>query len=111
MKGNLPMNVRRIITAKMAKDYMKASKRGKGPDLLVLEGGAGKLFLDLPSSGYVRVEAYDVVGRYLGEVYRGYFSGGRRDVKVDLSGLGSGVYFLRVEGPGIDEMRRVLLVR
>ena len=30
MKGNLPMNVRRIITAKMAKDYMKASKSGKG---------------------------------------------------------------------------------
>jgi len=80
-------------------------------DLLVLKGGVGKLFLDLPSSGYVRVEAYDVVGRYVGEVYRGYLSGGQRDVKVDLSGLRSGVYFLKVEGPGIDEMRRALLVR
>ena len=59
----------------------------------------------------MRVEAYDVMGRYLGEVYRGYLSGGRRGVKVDLSGLRSGLYFLRVEGPGIDEMRRVLLVR
>ena len=86
--------------------------RGSGPsDLLVLKGGAGKIYLDLPSSGYVRVEAYDVVGRYVGEVYRGYLSGGRREVKVDLSGLGSGVYFLRVEGCGIDEMRKVLLVR
>ena len=86
--------------------------RSPGPsDLLVLEGGAGKIYLDLPNSGFMRVEAYDVVGRYLGEVYRGYLSSGRRDVKVDLSGLRSGVYFLRVEGPGIDEIRRVLLVR
>ena len=29
MKGNLPMSVRKIITAKMAKDHKKASKRGK----------------------------------------------------------------------------------
>ena len=87
-------------------------ERSPGPsDLLVLEGGVGKVFLDLPSSGFMRVEAYDVVGRYVGEVYRGYLSGGRRDVKVDLSGLRSGVYFLRMEGPGIEEMRRVLLVR
>ena len=34
-----------------------------------------------------------------------------KEAEIDLSGLGSGVYFLRVEGPGIDEMRRVLLVR
>ena len=34
-----------------------------------------------------------------------------KEAEVDLSGLRSGVYFLRVEGPGIDEMRKVLLVR
>lgn len=34
-----------------------------------------------------------------------------QEAEVGLSGVGSGVYFLRVEGPGIDEMRRVLLVR
>ena len=37
MKGNLPMNVRRIITAKMAKGYEKASKREKGKILDSLE--------------------------------------------------------------------------
>ncbi len=37
MKGNLPMSVRKIITAKMAKDYRKASKRGKGKILDSLE--------------------------------------------------------------------------
>jgi len=37
MKGNLPMNVRRIITAKMAKGYKRASKREKGKILDSLE--------------------------------------------------------------------------
>ena len=30
MKGDLPMNVRKIITAKMAKSYKKATKKEKG---------------------------------------------------------------------------------
>ena len=34
-----------------------------------------------------------------------------QETEVDLLGLRSGVYFLRVEGPGIDEMKRVLLLR
>jgi len=41
MKGNLPMNVRKIITAKMAKGYKRASKREKGKILDSLESSQG----------------------------------------------------------------------
>ena len=86
------------------------AKRGKKhvledgiPALLTAEvypnptDGFAELRLGLPSGGAVIVEAFDLLGRRLGTLYRGEDMAGFYILPLDLSGYASGLYIVRVQ--------------
>ena len=73
------------------------------------------LFL-LPEGGRLLIEVFDIQGRRVALVADTYVSAGRHDFRWDATGeatsrLASGVYFYRVEAPGITSIRKVVIAR
>ena len=54
---------------------------------------------------------YDVMGREVGRLVDGYRSAGVYEVTFDGSGLGSGVYFVRMQAGDFMQTKKLLLVR
>ena len=77
----------------------------------LLRGERASVELSVPASGVVKLDLYDVSGRRVRELWKGYVSRGDKRIEVDLGGLCSGVYFLRAEVGGDVEVRRFILVR
>jgi len=76
-----------------------------------LRGERAFVELSVPASGVVKLDLYDVSGRRVRELWKGYVSRGDKRIEVDLGGLCSGVYFLRAEVGGDVEVKRFILVR
>ena len=51
---------------------------------------------DQPQEGMVRIAIVDMIGREVRFVTEGRFTAGRHTIPIDMSGLPSGVYFVRV---------------
>ena len=64
----------------------------------------------VPQRQEVTLELYDVLGRQVQTVSDGEVQG-RRELQVDLSGLASGMYFLRLNAEGQTETQRLTVVR
>jgi len=64
----------------------------------------------VPERQDVTVRLYDVLGRRVQTLVHGTYEG-RQEAHVDLSGLSSGVYFLRLETEGHVQMQRVTVVQ
>jgi len=94
-------------------------REGSGSDRRVLRlkipsllgGGSVPMDLSVPRDGVVKLELYDVSGRKVRELWRGYAGEGYHRFEVDLGGLCSGVYFLRAEAGREVEVKRFILVR
>lgn len=71
----------------------------------------GTLGMRLPTAGRVRVEAFDVNGRRVATLADETRPAGASDVVFDASGLGSGVYFVRLTTAGQTRTRAVSVVR
>jgi hypothetical protein len=70
-------------------------------------GQTTQLAVTVASSQRVRVAVYDVLGRRVRSVFDGTLSSGvRRTVRMDGSGLSSGVYLVRVVGDRFAQTRR-----
>jgi hypothetical protein len=68
--------------------------------------------LRLASATEVTLVLYDLNGREIRRILNHTsVPSGSQKVPVDLQGLGSGLYFLKATGPGIEETRKLLLVR
>jgi hypothetical protein len=65
----------------------------------------------LPASGRVRVAAYDAAGREVGLLFDGEAAMGRNTVAWQPQGLSSGVYFIKIAGPGFETTQRAMLLR
>jgi hypothetical protein len=70
----------------------------------------------LPEGGHLLIEVFDIQGRRVALVADTYVSAGRHDLRWDegaeaTSRLASGVYFYRVQAPGITSIRKVLIAR
>jgi len=82
-----------------------------------LRGAAGTIRFDLSRHADVRLEIFDLHGRRVAALAEGAFAPGRyafqwngRDAAGDA--LGSGLYFVRLSGAGLDtRMRRLAIVR
>ncbi len=63
------------------------------------------------SAGYVSIKVYDMLGRYVATLADDNYPAGHHNVQFDASGLSSGVYMLRMQAPGLQQVRRVTLVK
>jgi hypothetical protein len=59
--------------------------------------------------GATRLEIYDAMGRYVGTLVEGELGPGAYSVEWDVSGLGAGVYHLRLTSGAWREMGRVVV--
>lgn len=66
---------------------------------------------DLPSRSAVRLALYDVSGRRVRTIAEGVREAGRQSVRVDVTGLKIGVYFLKLDAAGTSAVRRVAVIR
>jgi hypothetical protein len=73
--------------------------------------GRTALTLDLPAPGPVRLRAFDIAGRLVGEAFDATLPAGRHQLTWDAGAAAAGVYFLRVEAAGRHEVRRVVVTR
>jgi hypothetical protein len=65
-------------------------------------------------AGLYTIRVYDVAGRRISEIEERHFAAGRYRVQFNVADVGiraPGVYFVRVEGPGISKTRRLVVLR
>lgn len=65
----------------------------------------------LPASGTVRLELFDLLGRKVRTLTDEYQRAGRYSVQVDASGLASGTYYYRLASAGRTATRRMVLMK
>ncbi|MBW8003334.1 MAG: hypothetical protein FVQ80_15195, partial [Planctomycetes bacterium] len=80
------------------------------------QGETVKLHYVLPSSGMVTIHVFDLKGDIVNVLYRGRKDAGDYTTTWDGKNRGGrnvarGVYFIKVVGPGINEIRKVLVVK
>ena len=69
------------------------------------------LEMHIPVSGNVRLSIYDITGREIATLVSGHSSLGRHSVVWDAEGMGSGVYFARLEAGGFSQTQKLLLIK
>ncbi len=62
--------------------------------------------LELPQRSIVRVELYNVRGRYLGTIHEGVENAGWPRIRYNAAHLPSGVYFYRITAEGLERSER-----
>ena len=77
---------------------------------------SGILHFSLPTAGHVELDLYSVSGRRVRSLASGWFAAGEHVVpwhRVNDAGeaLGSGVYFVRLRGEGIDRTQKLIVAR
>ncbi|MEJ2663899.1 MAG: FlgD immunoglobulin-like domain containing protein, partial [Spirochaetia bacterium] len=85
----------------------------------VINPGAGqhtRLLYRLKKPGYVTIQVFTLSGDIVAVLARGNQSAGEHDVSWDGRNSGGrivakGIYFIRIVAPGIDETRKVLVVK
>jgi hypothetical protein len=66
---------------------------------------------NLPRDCNVRLTIYNTRGQQVAVLAEGSLSAGNHSVTWDATGQPSGVYFCRLEGPGINESRKMTLLK
>ena len=74
-------------------------------------GNGTRLRFELPRSGRVSIEIFDVQGRLVGDRFEGQLSQGPHELPLNARGLGSGVYLARLTAGGKHEVVRLVHVR
>lgn len=79
-------------------------------------GESALVFLNLQQSGHVRVEVFDRLGRPVSVLFDGERAAGQSSLRwsgaADKGGMAaSGIYVVRITGPGVDAMHKVLLAK
>jgi hypothetical protein len=59
----------------------------------------------------VRIELYNVLGQRVRQIVSGTKTAGRHQAELDVSGLASGVYFVRMIHGGSSTTQRLSVVR
>ncbi|MCX7731747.1 MAG: S8 family peptidase [candidate division WOR-3 bacterium] len=67
--------------------------------------------LNLPEPAPVRLTLHDISGRKVAEIYQGTAQPGTGELRWSAKGLNPGVYFIRLQTPGMNTTERAILVR
>lgn len=65
----------------------------------------------LTKAGDVRLEVFDVNGKFVKNLVNGYMNAGERELTFDASDLSSGTYFYKITANGYSETKKMLLVK
>lgn len=65
----------------------------------------------LKQPGKVKINVYDLLGRYVVTLANGVRSAGNHHVQFDGSGLSSGIYFVRMEASGFMKTQKIYLLK
>ncbi len=66
---------------------------------------------NLHASGHVTLKVYDVLGREVMTLVDGYQNVGVHSASFDGSNLSSGIYFYRITAPGINQVKKMILIK
>ena len=72
---------------------------------------ATKFNFEIPKSGNVEINIFDVLGSLVETIYKGYKPAGKYTIDFDGSKLASGVYFYRIEAGEFIKSRKMVLVK
>lgn len=72
-------------------------------------GASVRFSTDAPGEASVLV--YDLQGRLVSTLHRGFLEQGFHSLSLDASELASGMYFVRMSGSGVDTVRSVAVIR
>jgi len=70
-----------------------------------------KIQYSLPTSEYVSLKVYDIIGREVATLVNTQQSAGSYDVEFNASNLTSGVYFYKINAGSFDAVKKMLLVK
>jgi Secretion system C-terminal sorting domain len=70
-----------------------------------------KIEFQIPSSGYVSLKIYDVLGNEIVTLVDGYKPEGNYEVDLNAGRLSSGMYFYQLESGNMKETRKMILLR
>lgn len=65
----------------------------------------------LTKAGDVRLEVFDVNGKFVKNLINGYMNAGEREITFDAAELSSGTYFYKITANGYSETKKMLLVK
>lgn len=66
---------------------------------------------ELQAASEVRLSVYDIAGREVRSLVDGHLSSGYHEINFDGSELASGVYFVMLVAEGVNQVRKLLLVK
>ena len=66
---------------------------------------------ELPQSGLISLSIYDIMGRLVDNIYRGTLPAGANNYRWNGVENASGVYFVRLDGPSIYQVQRIVLMK
>ncbi len=83
------------------------------PNPVLLDAGSNTVVIryELPSAQPVRLVLYDLLGRVVAVVDEGERQAGSSTARIDVGGLGSGVYFCRLETTLGSKVQRLMITR
>ena len=65
----------------------------------------------VPSTGRVTLDVYDATGAKVVSLVNGVEGRGKHTVSFNAAGMASGVYFYRLKAAGVDEMKKMVLLK
>jgi len=69
-----------------------------------------RLHFYLPSDMQVRFDLWNMRGQKVKDLLSAHVIGGDQELRIDTGGLASGLYFIRMETPGNDQIRKLLIL-
>ena len=66
---------------------------------------------DLKDNGAVSLDVYDVSGKLVRRIFGGFLSAGTYNINFNASGLGSGIYFCRMQSGDFVQVNKLILVK
>jgi hypothetical protein len=73
--------------------------------------GTARLSVDVPASGAMALDIFDLTGRHVSTLASGYRSAGRHELAWNAEGLPSGVYLIRLQSPAGARLQKAFLIR
>jgi hypothetical protein len=86
-------------------------KKAPEQDVLPPLGPETGITYTLARGGHVRITVFNLLGQEVARLVDGVQGPGRHDVEFAKAGLPGGIYFCRLQGPGILETKKVVVAR
>jgi hypothetical protein len=66
---------------------------------------------DLPKSGTVKLQVYDITGRVISTLINGNYEAGKYIISFNADNYASGIYFYKIETASFSDVRKMVLVK